>query len=391
MNTQHSKTASAILRAGIPAINRWLYHKMRFLVGDPAALIELTDGAGGHQVALIIRDIEMERARRHARADRVFCPADFAPSEGLSGDRETATAQATAECLRRAGVEHVTADRSLPLIFAHEIMRAGLTIECDPMMGVMERRAKDEQEIAWLRQAQQVTEESMRMACEMVACATTGADGVLMHEGEPLTAERLRAMVDVFLLERGYTNPPSIIAGGPEGGDCHNIGGGDLRTGEPVIIDIFPCSRETLYNGDCTRTVVHGEVPPAIAKMHAAVVEAKAAAIAATRAGVTGEAVHTATAQVITAHGYPMGLPPEGAPDTYCGMVHGTGHGVGLDVHEPPLLDKGGPELVAGDILTIEPGLYSKAIGGIRVEDMVVVTASGCDSFDTLPEGLIWK
>jgi Xaa-Pro aminopeptidase len=224
-----------------------------------------------------------------------------------------------------------------------------------------------------------------------VAGAAASADGVLMHEGEPLTAERLRAMVDVFLLERGYTNPPSIIAGGPEGGDCHNIGSGALRTGQPIIIDIFPCSRETLYNGDCTRTIVHGEIPDEIAKMHAVVVEAKAAAIGATRAGATGEAVHEATAQVITAHGHPMGLPPEDADDSYCGMVHGTGHGVGLDVHEPPLLDKGGPELVVGDILTIEPGLYSKAIGGVRVEDMVLVTASGCDNFDALPEGLIWK
>lgn len=401
MNTQNIDPTTAVLRAGIPAINSSLYHRIRFLVGDPAALIELPapgadtgadPGAGaGREATLIIRDIEMDRARKHARADHVFYPGDFPPAGGLSGDREIATAQATAECLRRAGVRRVVSDRSLPFIFAHEIAQAGIGIECDPTMGVMERRAKDEQEIAWLREAQRITEEAIRMACETVAGAATNADGVLLHEGEPLTAERLRAMVDVFLLQRGYTNPPSIIAGGPEGGDCHNIGSGALRTGQPIIIDVFPCSRETLYNGDCTRTVVHGEIPEAIAKMHAVVVEAKAAAIGATCAGVTGEAVHEATAQVITARGYPMGLPPEGAPDTYCGMVHGTGHGVGLDVHEPPLLDKGGPELVAGDILTIEPGLYSKAIGGIRVEDMVVVTASGCDNFDALPEGLIWK
>jgi Xaa-Pro aminopeptidase len=212
-----------------------------------------------------------------------------------------------------------------------------------------------------------------------------------MRDGAPLTAERVREAIDIFLLGKGYTNPPSIVAGGPEGGDCHNIGTGDLRTGQPVIIDIFPKCRETLYNGDCTRTVVHGEIPEEIAKMHAIVVEAKAAAIAAVRPGVTGEQVHAATAKVITACGYPMGLPPDDAPDSYCGMVHGTGHGVGLDVHEPPLLDKGGPALVVGDILTVEPGLYSKVIGGVRVEDMVVVTETGCDNFDARPEGLDWK
>jgi Xaa-Pro aminopeptidase len=231
----------------------------------------------------------------------------------------------------------------------------------------------------------------MRMACETIANAEARADGVLMHHGETLTAERVRSMIDVFLLNHGYTNPPSIVAGGPEGGDCHNSGTGDLRTGEPVIIDIFPRNRQTLYNGDCTRTVVHGEVPDEISKWHAIVVEAKAAAIGAVCAGMTGEEVHAAASAVITAHGYPMGLPPDDAPDTYCGMVHGTGHGVGLEVHEPPLLDKGGPELIAGDILTIEPGLYSKAIGGVRVEDMVVVTDIGSDNFNTLPEGLEWK
>ncbi len=387
-STANVKTA--VLRAGIPALNNAFYHRIRFVVGDPAAIIELPSDAGECESTLIIRDIEMDRAKKHARADHVFCPMDFAPADGLSGDREIATAQATAECLRRAGVERVVADRSLPLVFAHEILNSGLLIDCDPEMGVMERRAKDEQELAWLREAQGMTEQAMRMACEMVARAQDRADGVLMMDNEPLTAERVRAAIDVFLLERGYANPSSIVAGGPEGGDCHNIGTGELRTGETVIIDIFPRNRETLYNGDCTRTVVHGEISDEIARMHAIVVEAKAAAIAAVRPGVTGEAVHAATSEVITKHGYPMGLPPDDAPDTHCGMVHGTGHAVGLEVHEPPLLDKGGPELIVGEVLTIEPGLYSRSWGGIRVEDMIAVTVSGSENFNTLPEGLSW-
>ena len=111
-------------------------------------------------------------------------------------------------------------------------------------------------------------------------------------------------------------------------------------------------------------------------------VAAKAAAAAACRAGVTGEAVHEATQAAITAHGYAVGLPGPDAPDTYCAITHGTGHGIGLDVHEPPLLDKGGPELVVGDAVTIEPGLYCKAIGGVRVEDMVIVTRDGCQNLN---------
>jgi Xaa-Pro aminopeptidase len=125
--------------------------------------------------------------------------------------------------------------------------------------------------------------------------------------------------------------------------------------------------------------------------MHAAVVKAKADAIAAVRPGVTGEAVHAATAKAITGAGYAMGLPPADAPPTHIAMTHGTGHGIGLEVHEPPLLAEKGPALVVGDAITVEPGLYCPAIGGVRVEDMVVVTANGCDNLNRLPEGLDWR
>jgi Xaa-Pro aminopeptidase len=377
--------------AGVPAVNLSLYRRLRFSVGDPVARIEFPRDDGTHESVLILRDIEMQRARKHARADRIQCPADFAPAGGLSGDRETATAQSLAECLRRRGVSRVVADRTLPLIYALEMSRAGIVVDCDPSLGVMERRCKDAQEIEHLRQAQRATESAIRLACETIAKATARGDGVLLHEAHPLTAERLRAIIDVHLLQLGYINPQSIIACGPIGADCHDHGEGELRTGQPVIIDIFPRNRATLYNGDCTRTVVHGEISDQLKRMHAAVVQAKAAAIAAIRPGITGDAVHAATLAVITRHGYGAGLPAADAPPTYCGMTHGTGHGIGLDVHEPPLLAIDGPPLIAGDALTVEPGVYSKAIGGVRVEDMVVVNDRGCENLNTLPDGLAWS
>lgn len=385
-----STTSAAKLMAGIPALNAALYHQIRFLVGDPAALIELAQPDGTYRRLLILRDIEMERAARHARVDQVHCPADFAPDEGLSGDRETATAQAAAECLARAGVQHVVADRTLPLIFAEMLRRRGIALDCDLERGVMDRRAKDDQELSWMRAAQETTEGAMRMACELVAGAQVGKDGVLVVDGQPLTSERVRAAIDHWLLERGYANPPSIVAGGPAGADCHDHGSGPLYTGQPVIIDIFPRDQHTRYNGDCTRTVVHGEIPPQVAAMHAAVVAAKRAAEQATRPGVTGEQVHAATSHAMLSAGFQMGLPGADAPSSYCGMTHGTGHGIGLEVHEPPLLDKKGPALVIGDVLTIEPGLYCREIGGVRVEDMVVVTADGCENLNRLPTGLTW-
>ncbi|MCH2132720.1 MAG: M24 family metallopeptidase [Phycisphaerales bacterium] len=383
-------SSTAIVMAGIPSVNRSLYREMQFSVGDPAALIRFP-GNDSERRLLILRDIEMERAREQAAADEIACPADFAPASGLSGDRETATAQAVAECLKRAGVNQITSDRTLPLSFVDEIRKVNIEISYDPDLGVIDRRRKRPDEIEHLRQAQRDTETAIRMACETIAAATPDRDGVLQHDKETLTSERVRAMIDLHLLRMGYETTPSIVAGGPQGGDCHQRGSGPLRTGEPVIIDVFPRNQTTLYVGDCTRCVVHGEIPPVIASMHAAIVEAKAAATAATRSGVTGEAVHQATLGVIHAHGFASGLPAADDPDDRIAMVHGTGHGVGLDVHEPPLLDFGGPVLVDGDALTIEPGLYAPAIGGLRVEDMVIATASGAENLNTLPEGLDWS
>jgi Xaa-Pro aminopeptidase len=385
--------------AGVPSTNLALYHRIRFAAGDPAALLDMGEG----KRHLLIRDIEVDRARRQARADRVSCPADHAPRGGLSGDREIATAQAFAELCRSAGVDRVRADRSLPLSFAFELGEAGVRVEYDPLLGVLERRAKDAQEIEHLRTAQRDTEGVVRRVCEVIAGAEAGSGGVLRWNGPgpggdggsgALMSERLFAFIDLELLRLGYDNPaPSIVACGVEGGDCHNRGSGELRTGEPVIIDVFPRSKESGYHGDCTRTVVHGEVDPRLVEMHAAVLRAKRLAIEEVRPGATGDAVHRAAAAEIERSGFAMGRTEAGGGGRGAGlatMPHGTGHGVGLEVHEPPLLDVNGPELVRGDCLTIEPGLYMPSMGGVRVEDMVIVTADGCENLNSIPEGLCW-
>jgi Xaa-Pro aminopeptidase len=384
MSTNDDTTAFLI--GGAPSENTALFHRIRFSAGDPAAWIRKPDGRS----LLLIRDIEADRARRDAKVDEVSVPADFTPQGGLSGDRATATAQATAECLRRLGMTKVILDRSTPYIYAHHLERAGLDVGYDEDLGVKDRRSKSVDELKALHQAQSDTESVMHVTLQRIAHADIDAEGRLVDDEELLTSERVRRWIDVALLELGYDNPGSIVAGGPDAFDCHAHGTGPLRTGEPVIVDIFPHSKSTGYNGDCTRTVVHGAVPDSVRRMHEAVVAAKAAGIAAVRPGVTGEEVHRAPIDVIAGHGYEVGLPPKESPLEWCGMVHGTGHGVGLQVHEPPLLDFNAPELIVGDVLTIEPGLYSAALGGIRVEDMVAVTEAGCQNFNRLPEGLIW-
>ncbi|MCB1099737.1 MAG: aminopeptidase P family protein [Verrucomicrobiae bacterium] len=378
-----------ILLAGVPQSNMTLYHRIRFSVGDSAAWIGNLGGAGDS--LLLVRDIEMERARKHARAGQVACAADFVPEGGLSGDRDTALAQATAECLRRAGARVVVTDRTLPFLFAWHLQQAGLEVQYDADLGVLQRRVKDDEEIAALTKAQQVTMESMQMACSWIATASADASGVLHQGGDVLTSERVRRRITQFLIERGFSNShDSIVATVPHVADCHHFGTGPLVTGIPVIVDIFPRDDSTGYNGDCTRTVVHGTPTDAVKRMHEAVVAAKAAGCGALRAGTTGEAVHRATIAVIAEHGFAFKRGSSNVDDAIPAMRHGTGHGIGLDVHEPILLDDGGGEILSGEVFTVEPGLYSASLGGVRVEDMVWVNGESASILGALHEGLSW-
>ena len=378
-----------ILLAGVPQSNMTLYHRIRFSVGDSAAWIGNFGGAG--ESLLLVRDIEMERARQHARADRVACAADFVPEGGLSGDRDTALAQATAECLRRAGANVVVTDRTLPFLFAWQLQQAGMEVQYDADLGVLQRRVKDGEEIVALTKAQTVTMEAMQMACSWIATASADAIGVLHQGGEVLTSERVRRRITQFVLERGFSNShDSIVATVPHVADCHHFGTGPLVSGVPVIVDIFPRDDSTGYNGDCTRTVVHGTPTDTVKRMHAAVVAAKNAGCAALCAGTTGEAVHRATVAVIEEHGFAFKRGSSKVDDAIPAMRHGTGHGIGLYVHEPILLYDGGGEILSGEVFTVEPGLYSATLGGVRVEEMAWVNGDSASILGTLHEGLIW-
>ena len=378
----------ATVLAGVPAVNMTLFHRIRFSVGDSAFFAQLPDG----QTILLVRDIEMDRASKLARADRVGCASEFTPEGGLAGDRDTALAQAGAECLRQAGVTGVRADRTLPYIFAFHLQEAGIALNYDPEMGVRERRVKDEEELENLRAVQAVTEDAMQMACSLIARSPADSDGVLQHEGVPLTSERVRQLISRFVLDHDCTTlHDSIVVTIPHVADCHHFGTGPLRNNLPVIVDIFPTHNHTHYCGDCTRTVVNGDPSDKIRDMHACVVKANLAGCEALRPGITGEAVHEVVSEVIRSGGYAMGQPPDDADEEFVGMRHGTGHGIGLDVHEPILLAKGGEEILAGEVFTVEPGLYSAKYGGVRVEDMVAVTANGYENFNQLHSGLDWK
>ncbi|MFK8111781.1 MAG: M24 family metallopeptidase [Rubripirellula sp.] len=380
------KHAPAIARilAGYADKNASLFKRLGVPLGDPAAWIELDL----KRVALV-RDLEMDRVRQKGHADDVTCPAEHSPPAGLSADRETATAEAAAQMLRAAKVERVYADRSLPYIFAWHIEQAEIDVLYDDELGVLDRRAKTHQEIDALAAAQKVTEEVMRIMCEMIASCSAAADGSLQHEGATLTSERVRAMAGVEFMSRGFSmGHGAIVATAPHVADCHHAGDGPLFTGRPVIVDLFPRDESTRYWGDCTRTVVHGEISDTVKAMHAAVVEAKAASIAILTAGKTADEIHKASENVLLQHGYPSS---RGEITDHPSIQHGTGHGIGLDLHEPILLDHEGEEVLEGEVFTVEPGLYGRKDGGVRIEDMLVVTSGEAKNLNALPDHLDWN
>ena len=382
----------AFVLGGVSAVNMNVRHRINFSVGDAVFYISLPQSGGGSRSVLLVRDIEMGRAKKLANADEIGCAADYVPQNGLSGDRDTALAQAGAECLRQNGIKMVRTDSSLPMIFVSHLRDAGIEVEYDPNLAVLDRRTKSDKELEYLREAQSITEEAMEFACRTICKATPDVKGVLHDGNTALTSELMRQRITSFLITKNCSNHnDSIVVTVPHVADCHHHGSGPLRTGLPVIIDIFPRMNATGYWGDCTRTAVNGEPSSQILKMHEAVVKAKDDAILSLRVGTTGNAVHQSTVASITGSGYLMGLPPKGSGDDFISMRHGTGHGIGLDVHEPILLSDGGSEILNNEVFTVEPGLYSAKFGGVRVEDMVAVTADGPINFNRLPDHLDWR
>jgi Xaa-Pro aminopeptidase len=212
---------------------------------------------------------------------------------------------------------------------------------------------------------------------------------MLWSNGGPLTSERLYAHAQLTLGEKGFTCPDMIIAGSPESALPHYRGEGPIKANAPVIIDIFPTSRTTHYNGDLTRTVVVGEISEDVKRMHEAVVQALDAGIESIAPGVPGREPHRAVCHVLVDRGYGTTTTGYEGPDGVARMNHSTGHGVGLDVHEEPSLrDTVAQPLEEGDVVTVEPGLYLLGFGGVRVEDTGMVVKQGFQNFTSLTRSL---
>jgi len=334
---------------------------------------------------LITSVMELDRARSQSRAARVV-ERDQA---GFEDHGPFASwPRLAAKLLRERGLTRARVSPRLQAGYLEGLRAAGIEVEVDLTLFEAERRRKSAAEAEAIAESQRAAEAAVVSVVRELARAEI-KDGLLHLDGAPLTSEMLYARAQLALGELGCTCPDMIIAGSPECAMPHYRGTGPIRANEPVIIDVFPSSRRTHYHGDLTRTVVVGRVSDTIRKMHAAVVQALDAGEESIVAGVTGAHVHAAVCQVLVDRGFGTTTPGFEGADGAPAMIHSTGHGVGLDVHEGPAVrSTNETSLEEGDVVTVEPGLYKSGLGGVRVEDTGMVTRDGFRNFTTLTRSL---
>ncbi len=355
-----------------------LYYATHFLAPDP--FIFLWHGA---EKILLMSDLEVDRARAQASVDTVLSLREYEERAKQAGADSPEMLDALVVLLKERRIQRLQVPGSFPTEYADGLRQRGFRLTAKPSPFFEERLVKSEAEVQWIAEALRRTERSLDAAIGVIREAEV-RDGVLWWQGTVLTSEVLKRYVAGRLLDDDLLAMHTIIACGEEACDPHNPGRGPIRAGEPIILDVFPRDMNTQYFADITRTVIKGRAPDALGRMYRAVEAAQACAFGLIRDGAQGDAVHREVQQTLEQHGFRTGQ----VDGRLQGFFHGTGHGLGLDIHEPPRVSKVASTLRSGNVVTVEPGLYYPGLGGVRLEDVVVVTETGCRNLTTYPKVL---
>jgi Xaa-Pro aminopeptidase len=307
--------------------------------------------------------------------------------QGMSDDE--ADREVVVRALRRWGIEHAVVAPDLPVAVADRLRGEGIGIEVDEQAVNGRRRAKTPAELAGIRRAQRAAEAGMA-AGEQLIRASERSGGLLHQDGEPLTAEQVRAAIRAECAAAGAPAPPDITVTSALSGRGHDSGSGPLPSDLPIHIDVWPQDEESGCWADMARTFVAGEVTEAVGELRDVVREALEAARAAACPGVTGRALYDIAADIIERAGHPTQRTRTPGETLTHGFPYSLGHGVGLEVHEPPFLGLAGHEpLVPGDVVAIEPGVEGlERIGGVGFEDLLLITEHGSETLTDYPYDL---
>ena len=347
---------------------RYLTH---FTTSDPFVFFKKPGEPG----VIIVSQMETGRASREASAT-VMTRTQAGLPDILKTEKDPY--RATAKMIAGQAGKKILVPPDFPIALANALSEY-CTVLVDGGTVQSIRARKNKNEILVMKNVQKVTEKAMGVAISLIKRASV-KKGILHIDQKPLTAEHVKFSMHSLLLEHGCGAVDTIVSCGEDTAIPHMTGTGPLRSDEPIVIDLFPVEEKSGYYADMTRTVVKGDPSMAILEMYDALHEAKHLGISRVKAGVSGADIYLAVVDFFKDRGYES--------DTR-GFVHNLGHGVGLQVHELPTVGPAGKALASGNVITIEPGLYYPGIGGVRLEDIGVVTAKGFENFTAFPEELI--
>ena len=331
---------------------------------------------------VVLSDLEIGRGRRQAKADE-FVSFNQLEREVQGKSKKTPPYEKVlSHFLRKRGVRSTIVPANFPLGYAQELTANKIRSWATNGLFWPEREAKSDKEIEMIGCALRITEIGLKRAVEVLARSTITRGKKLRWSGKTLTSEMLRAEIDSTILRAGGTPTGTIVAGGDQACDPHERGFGPLYANSLIILDVFPRDAKTGYFGDMTRTVLRGCASEPQRKLWETVRAGQALALKSIKAGLDGMAIHKAIQNLFRECGFPT----EVRKGKNVGFFHGTGHGLGLEIHEYPRLQK--VTLKDRQVLTVEPGLYYPGLGGVRQEDVVVVTKTGCKILSRFPKKL---
>jgi Xaa-Pro aminopeptidase len=327
----------------------------------------------GGRPLLVMSDLEIDRARAQAPHCRVASLSACQQKLRRDGVKSPGFARVIRQILREKKIRRAVVPDTFPLGLARELKKLGVKLK--PLAAVFPKREiKSADEVRKISAALTMAEVGMAEGMEVLRRSKIARNRRLIYHGLPLTSEKLRAVIDCAILQACGLAANTIVAGGKQACDPHERGHGLLRANEPIIIDIFPRSQKTGYFGDITRTIVRGRANEAVKKLYDTVWRGQKIGFEKIRANTPTADVHKAVQKFFVQQGYKTGR-RDGRME---GFFHGTGHGLGLEIHEAPRMGAtSAGKLRAGHVVTVEPGLYYPEIGGVRLEDVALVTGNG--------------
>ena len=361
-----------------------LRHEVPLVIPDGFLYLE----KDGRRV-VAVHSLEIPRVREDAPGLEIVPTAELGEdelyAEGLQGP--AVALELILRACRKVGIDRAAVPPHFPVEVADHLRANGIELAFDRDLFDNRRRAKNETELRGIRNAQKACEAALDAARELLRRAQPNGAG-LEVAGEPLTSERIKRVIEGVFADHDVEGSEMIVSHGPQTAVGHDMGSGQIRANEPIVFDLFPKDKQTGCYADMTRTYVVGEPSDEVKEWYRLVKEALDRSTAEVKPGANGRSLFEMVCEIFQTAGYKTVLNKQPGEVLEDGFFHGLGHGVGLEVHELPSMSRTGHDLVPGDVITIEPGLYRSGYGGLRLEDLVLVTKDGYEVITDYPYGL---